>query len=159
MGQWQPAVDRVDDVAWLPRQPGALPKGEQLGRRLVAGLLRAQHELGLGPHRLGADRDVAEAAQEAQEALVRHPGRAVPVAAEDGEDRIVARIGTAPGDHAVGRGDHDGEDPRTIRPRGRKADRLPARRVGRSATERMACLVVEVPVDQRRGPGRRLTRR
>ena len=149
VGERQAAEDRVDDVARLPRQAGELTEREQLGCRLVAGRLRAQHELGLGADGLGPDRDVAEATQHAHETLVDHAGRPAPVAAEDGQDGVVPGVAPAPGHDAVGRGHHHREDPRTVRPRRRKSDRLGDGRIGRDGAVRVARLRAAVPADQR----------
>src|SRR5437879_4848829 len=125
----QAAVQRVDDVARVVRESARDAERVEIGRWLVTRLLGRQHEPRLLSHRLGADAGVADRAQIPHEPPIGDALRTV-VAAEDRPDGIVAGPTAAPGDDAIGRGDHHAEDPRAIGPGPRKAQRLPAGRIG-----------------------------
>ena len=131
----------------MVRKPVRFAKRVEGRSRRITRLLRRLHEVRLIAQRLGADRDVAVAPQVAQELAIGDALGPRPVAAEHREDRIVVGTGAMPRQDTVRGGDHHAVDPRTIRPRRGKSDRLEPLRIGCALTERIARLAIEVPVN------------
>jgi hypothetical protein len=141
------AAERVHDVPRLGRQAVGVAEAVEGRHGRLARLLRGLDQPGLLPQGLGADGDVAEAAQVAHVAAVRDALVAAVVLAEDRHHRVVVGTRALPRHHPVGGGDHHPEDPRPVGPRGREADRLEPVGVGRGATEGEAVFLLQVPVD------------
>src|SRR5205823_2262280 len=106
-----------------------------------------RHQPRVVAYRLGAEADVAETAEVAQVPTIRETLGPRLLTTEDGEHRIIADVGAAPGQDAVHGRDDDAVDPRAIRPRRGKSDRLEPFGIGRARAERIARLAVEVPVN------------